>query len=143
MAKKKSNTQFWNQLLLRSDAITEIKAGSPEALEETLAQLASITEQYDRVFDPVDAFEEYVAVALCQALQRAMALQTTERVCRGLSPSPVPSVQPAPQAEAGGLIQSAKSAENSMAPKPVAKQTTSATPGKGKKPLNQGRKRRT
>lgn len=66
------NTAFWNQLLLRSDSIGDISSQLPDAAEQLLAQLATIGEQFDRVFDPAEQFEEYVAVAFCQAVQRAL-----------------------------------------------------------------------
>lgn len=77
-----ANKLFWNQLLMRSDSIADIKAGAPDALEQVRAQLGTITEQFDRVFDPADQFEEYVAVAFCQALQRALTPQAAAPICK-------------------------------------------------------------
>jgi hypothetical protein len=92
------NTAFWNQLLLRSDSIGDIKSGSPEAAEQLLAQLATIGEQFDRVFDPADQFEEYVAVAFCQAIQRALQPQRPAAVCKmSVAASAAPAAAPKPK----------------------------------------------
>ncbi len=76
------NTVFWNQMLMRSDSIVDIDPNAPDALEQVRAQLNTIAEQFDRVFDPADHFEEYVAVALCQALQRAITPKIAAPVCK-------------------------------------------------------------
>lgn len=73
---------FWNQLLMRSDSIVDIDSKASDAVEQVRAQLNTITEQFDRVFDPADQFEEYVAVALCQALQRALTPKVVAPACK-------------------------------------------------------------
>lgn len=76
------NNVFWNQMLMRSDSIMDIDPNAPDALEQVRAQLNTIAEQFGRVFDPADQFEEYVAVALCQALQRALTPKIAAPVCK-------------------------------------------------------------
>lgn len=91
---------FWNQMLMRSDSIMDLDPNAPDSVEQVRAQLSTITEQFDRVFDPADRFEEYVAVALCQALQRALTPRVAAPVCKvavqkNLAPTvakPAPSV---------------------------------------------------
>ena len=73
---------FWNQLLMRSDSITDLDPNAADTVEQVRAQLSTITEQFDRVFDPADQFEEYVAVALCQALQRALTPKIVAPACK-------------------------------------------------------------
>lgn len=73
---------FWNQMLMRSDSIVDIDPNAPDAMEQVRAQLGTITEQFDRAFDPADQFEEYVTVALCQALQRALTPKVARPVCK-------------------------------------------------------------
>src|SRR5688572_23295367 len=84
------NTHFWNQLLMRSDSIADIDSQAGDAREQILGQLTAIGEQFDRSFDPADQFEEYVAVALCQALQRALTPKSTAS-CKMLSPNQMPT----------------------------------------------------
>jgi hypothetical protein len=91
---------FWNQMLMRSDSIVDIDPNAPDATEQVRAQLSTITEQFDRAFDPADQFEEYVAVALCQALQRALTPKVAKPICKVsvqnklLAPAATPSVNP-------------------------------------------------
>ena len=73
---------FWNQMLMRSDSIVDIDPNAPDAMEQVRAQLGTITEQFDRAFDPADQFEEYVTIALCQALQRALTPKVARPVCK-------------------------------------------------------------
>ncbi|MBC6905305.1 hypothetical protein DWB84_07520 [Saccharophagus sp. K07] len=95
------NNVFWNQLLMRGDSIAGINPRAEDALEQVLAQLATLTEQYDRVFDPADQFEEYVAVNFCQALQRALTPQPAQRICRAQTTrAPEPAASHAPAAQA-------------------------------------------
>lgn len=77
-----TNNAFWNQLLMRSDSIADIDPNATDAAERVLAQLNTIAEQFDRVFDPADQFEEYVAVNFCQALQRALTPKNAAPVCK-------------------------------------------------------------
>jgi hypothetical protein len=77
-----NNDLFWNQMLMRSDSISDIDASASDAVAQVVAQIATITEQFDRTFDPADQFEEYVAVALCQALQRALTPKIAAPVCK-------------------------------------------------------------
>jgi len=77
-----NNSVFWNQLLMRSDSISEIHSDADGATEQILAQLSTITEQFDRTFDPADQFEEYVAVAFCQALARALTPPVAAPICK-------------------------------------------------------------
>ena len=102
MAKSKANTLFWNQLLLRSDAISDINPQAADAPEQLLAQLGTICEQFDRAFDPADAFEPYVAVTLCQALRRAL----TPTAGKSAVPRPLP-------------LTTAPAAQESRPPSPV------------------------
>lgn len=135
MANKKSNNLFWNQLLLRSDAISDINAQAEDARAQILAQLASISEQFDRTFDPADAFEEYVAVALCQALERALTLPSTT-VCKvsvrnpaGAVPTDNSGGQPKETAQQPEIkpLQAVKSAEKNSPVKKATKNGGSAT----------------
>jgi hypothetical protein len=122
-----NNNLFWNQMLMRSDSIVDIDPNAPDALEQVRAQLNTIAEQFDRVFDPADQFEEYVAVALCQALQRALTPKIAAPVCKvavqkKIAPAPAkttPQPTPAP-------VQKSKAAKKvannkSAAPKSNAK----------------------
>lgn len=77
-----NNSAFWNQLLMRSDSISDIKSDAADAAEQIFAQLSTITEQFDRVFDPADQFEEYVAVAFCQAVQKALRPPIAAPICK-------------------------------------------------------------
>lgn len=83
------NNVFWNQMLMRSDSIMDIDPNAPDALEQVRAQLNTIAEQFGRVFDPADQFEEYVAVTLCQALQRALTPKIAAPVCKVAVQKPV------------------------------------------------------
>lgn len=89
------NTHFWNQLLMRSDSIVDIDPQADDAREQILGQLTTISEQFDRTFDPADQFEEYVAVAFCQAVQRALTSKSTA-TCKMLSPNPMATPNPKP-----------------------------------------------
>lgn len=131
-----NNTLFWNQMLMRSDSIVDIDSNATDAVEQVRAQLTTITEQFDRVFDPADQFEEYVAVALCQALQRALTPKIVAPVCK-VAVQKKPSVttdksamhiaKPAPQMAA--KARNSKAAKKSVAKKPSA-QKNNAKPHK-------------
>ncbi len=69
----KKDFTFWNSLLTHADAIADIDPVSADALEQLQAQLVTIDEAFGRSFDPADAFEEYVAVALCRSVQQTLA----------------------------------------------------------------------
>ena len=68
-----TDTEFWNQLLVRHEAMAAIDPASPQAQSQLEAQLATLAEQYDRVFDPAEDFEAYVAVSLCKTLASKVA----------------------------------------------------------------------
>jgi len=97
------NTIFWNQLLMRSDSITDIDPQAADAREQVIAQLSTISEQFDRTFDPADQFEEYVAVALCQALQRALTPRSTA-VCKMSTAAKVTPTAGAPAQQSQAVI---------------------------------------
>lgn len=121
------NNLFWNQMLMRSDSIVDIDPNAPGALEQVRAQLNTITEQFDRVFDPADQFEEYVAIALCQALQRALTPKIATPVCKvavqkKVAPTPAitpPQPTPAPVQKSNATKKAAP--KKSPAPKNNAK----------------------
>lgn len=117
-----NNNLFWNQMLMRSDSIVDIDPNAPDAIEQVRAQLSTITEQFERVFDPADQFEEYVAVALCQALQRALTPKIAKPVCKvAVQRKPVAPTPPAPI--------TTQTPDNPPTPnKPITAQTTPPQP---------------
>lgn len=66
-------TQFWNQLLVRCDAIAAIDPGADDARAQLSAQLETIATAYGQHFDPADQFEEYVAMALCRTIEQVVS----------------------------------------------------------------------
>ena len=68
-----TDSEFWNQLLVRREFIAAIDPASPQAHTQLEAQLATLAEQYDRAFDPADNFEAYVAISLCKTLASKVA----------------------------------------------------------------------
>ena len=125
------NNTFWNQLLLRSDSIGDINSQAPDASEQLLAQLATIGEQFDRVFDPADQFEEYVAVAFCQAIQRALQPKR---------PAAAGKISVA-AAGTGGKQTAAPTPKKSRAKKTDAKSSANALPAATAKPPQRRRKK--
>lgn len=119
------NNVFWNQLLMRGDSIAAISPGATDAIEQVLAQLATLTEQFDRAFDPADQFEEYVAVNFCQALQRALTPQPTERICRVSVQNQIQRAQP-PAASTTTFTTTAQTPANT--PASVATSSTATAP---------------
>lgn len=113
---------FWNQLLMRSDNIVDINANAPDAVEQVRAQLNTISEQFDRVFDPADQFEEYVAVALCQALQRALTPKVAAPVCKVAVQKPPVSTAAKPSA-----LQNAANAKTARKAKKASAQKSPST----------------
>lgn len=66
------NKQFWDQLLVTTSAIEAIADTEVDRLAKVHEQLESIENVYHRTFDPTDAYEEYVAVSLCRAINQAL-----------------------------------------------------------------------
>jgi hypothetical protein len=106
------NTTFWNQLLMRSDSIADIDPAAADAKEQVIAQLATIGEQFDRTFDPADQFEEYVAVTLCQALQRALTPRSTA-TCKMIGPKIAPKEATVLTSQAGDVAAKSSPAKSS------------------------------
>jgi hypothetical protein len=132
------NSMFWNQLLMRSDSIGDIDPQAADAGEQVIAQLSTIGEQFDRVFDPADQFEEYVAVALCQALRRALTPKSTT-VCKMLAPK----VAPTDEQAAGRQTQTTDIATKpTAAPAAAATTATAMTENSGAKRIGKKTKKR-
>ncbi|XPF93834.1 hypothetical protein ACM9HF_17715 [Colwellia sp. RE-S-Sl-9] len=66
------NHIIWNQLLSISDKLNESEALTENTIEKLIAQLESINIAHERSFDPAENFEEYVAVTLCQAINKVL-----------------------------------------------------------------------
>lgn len=109
---------FWNQLLMRSDSIVDVDSNAPDAVEQVRAQLNTITEQFDRVFDPADQFEEYVAVALCQALQRALTPKVDAPACKvAVQKKPLPTAAKPSALQIAANAKTARKAKKTSAKK--------------------------
>lgn len=66
------NPDLWHQLFLRCEAIAAIDPTAADARAQLLGQLAAVTTAFGQTFDPADQFEQYTAVALCQAIERVL-----------------------------------------------------------------------
>ncbi len=77
------NNQFWNQLFTMASSVGQADETKESALARLEEQLETIEVMYRGSFDPADNFEEYVAVALCNAVNKAISQsrQTEERSC--------------------------------------------------------------
>ncbi len=68
----KMNHIIWNQLLSISDKLNESDQSKENTKQMLIAQLESINVTHERSFDPAENFEEYVVVALCQAINNTL-----------------------------------------------------------------------
>lgn len=66
MTPKQTSHDFWLRLVDISDAISQ----DCESVEQLVCLLIGIEEGYRELFDPVDTFEEYVALKLCCAMRK-------------------------------------------------------------------------
>ena len=63
---KRSETVFWNKVLTVSEAL-EAPDASTEAMR---THLLALEEGFRDAFDPADAFQAYVTIALCRSIRR-------------------------------------------------------------------------
>lgn len=66
------NPDLWHQLFLRCEAISAIDPSAADAREQLLGHLTAVSTAFGQTFDPADHFEQYTAVALCQAIERVL-----------------------------------------------------------------------
>ena len=60
--------QLWLGLLDFADTLKHVDAHDNKQWNALVAELNTLTETYDRQFDPADEFKEYVATALLKSL---------------------------------------------------------------------------
>ena len=65
-----SNVQFWNHVLYAAEAIETSLPG--EARSIALAQMVTLMEAFADQSDPVENFEAFVVLRLCDALQHCL-----------------------------------------------------------------------
>ena len=66
------NNEIWNQLLAITEQLNNVELSKEDSINLIVSRLQSIDIAYERSFDPADNFEEYVAVALCQAIKNTL-----------------------------------------------------------------------
>jgi len=59
---------FWNDVFLRMEDIKSVAPQSHNAMQSLRENIGHLAEVYDRRFDPVDHFNEYVVVRLLQEI---------------------------------------------------------------------------
>jgi len=73
-----NRVQFWNHLLATAELIESLHDDASSQLDATQIreqiqkQLETISEAFGDGADPVENFEEYVAIKFCQALYEAL-----------------------------------------------------------------------
>jgi hypothetical protein len=70
MTESNPHVQFWNHVLYAAEAMDA--ASSAEARSIALAQVVTLTEAFGEQSDPVENFEAFVVLRLCNALQRCL-----------------------------------------------------------------------
>ncbi|TWX71146.1 hypothetical protein [Colwellia sp. C1TZA3] len=66
------HNNFWNYLFETSELIENMANDKQDIIEQVNARLETVELLYERHFDPVDSYEEVVAVKLIQAISRAI-----------------------------------------------------------------------
>ena len=67
------NNQFWNHIFALASAIEETGESDESSLDQVKGQLETIEVLYQRTFDPADNYQEYVAVSLCNAVNKVLS----------------------------------------------------------------------
>lgn len=68
MSDKIANNSFWMSLIEVSDVLGKEYI----SIEQIVYLLTGVEEGYEDIFDPVNAYEEYVAIKLCSAIREKL-----------------------------------------------------------------------
>ncbi|GAA3947002.1 hypothetical protein [Allohahella marinimesophila] len=69
------NKQFWDFLLSTALEVEALETTDDASLARIAALIETVDIIYKGAFDPADAYEEYVAAALCAALHKKLPRQ--------------------------------------------------------------------
>lgn len=70
MTESNPHVQFWNHVLYAAETIET--ASPDDARSIALAQVVTLAEAFGEQSDPVENFEAFVVLRLCNALQRCL-----------------------------------------------------------------------
>ncbi|ASP49262.1 hypothetical protein [Cognaticolwellia beringensis] len=66
------HNNFWDYLYETTELIENMANEKQDIIEQVYARLENVELLYERNFDPVDSYEEYVAVKLIRAISQAI-----------------------------------------------------------------------
>tara|TARA_R110000744_G_scaffold20279_2_gene53259 strand:+ start:10871 stop:11080 length:210 start_codon:yes stop_codon:yes gene_type:complete len=66
------HNNFWDYLYETTELIENMANEQQDINEQVYARLENVELLYERHFDPVDSYEEYVAVKLIRAISQAI-----------------------------------------------------------------------
>lgn len=69
------HNNFWDYLYQTFELIEDMNNENEDLLSQVNTRLETIELLYDRQFDPVDSYEEFVAVKLINAISQAIKRQ--------------------------------------------------------------------
>ena len=68
-----TNKAFWDCLLSTIEAVENLDGSDQARRRELITLLDGLVLANKQAFDPIDNYEEYVALALCRAIRYAMS----------------------------------------------------------------------